>query len=410
MQIYLVGGAVRDQLLELPIKERDWVVVGASPEEMLQQGFKPVGKDFPVFLHPKTHEEYALARTERKTSQGYKGFQFYTSPDVTLEQDLARRDLTINAIAQDQNGKLIDPFHGQQDLKNKILRHTTSAFIEDPVRILRVARFAARLYDFTIAHETLTLMKQIVSSGEINALVAERVWQELQKALTEPHPERFIEVLRDCQALKIIFPEIDALFGIPNPEQYHPEIDSGIHTLIALQQAAQLTEDPMIRFAVLMHDVGKAQTPKEEWPHHQNHCQRGAEILKIFCKRWHVPKLYKDLAGLVTLYHCHCNQVLSLNTKSITKLLKALDPFRRPQRFEQFLIACAADVKGRKGLENTPYPQADFLRKAVESCRNIKIDTQGLSPQAIAQYIHKQHLTVIEQLRLNVTSGSGVNK
>jgi tRNA nucleotidyltransferase (CCA-adding enzyme) len=401
VKTYLVGGAVRDQLLGLTVKERDWVVVGATIEEMIEKGFKPVGKDFPVFLHPKTHEEYALARTERKTAKGYKGFQFYTDVDVTLEQDLARRDITINAMARDESDKLIDLFGGQKDLKNKLLRHVSSAFGEDPVRILRMARFASKFGDFSIATETNQLMQSMVESGEVDALVPERVWQEFRRALHESYPERFIEVLRDCGALKVIFPEIDTLFGIPNPEDYHPEVDSGIHTLLALQQAVKLGGDAMVRFAVLMHDLGKIESPKEEWPRHFKHHQAGVGIVKAFCERLPVPKEYRDLAVLVTRYHGHCHNALKLNEKTVVKLLKTLDPFRKPDRFEQFLLACHADMLGRQGFEDRPYPQADFLRKAYEECGAIDVQKliEGLdNPRAIEQVIHKARLEVVKQI------------
>jgi len=396
MKTYLVGGAVRDSLLGIPIKERDWVVVGATVKQMLDQGFKPVGKEFPVFLHPKTKDEYALARTEKKVARGYHGFEFQADPNVTLEEDLKRRDLTINAMAQNKDGTIIDLFNGQQDLKNKILRHVSKAFAEDPVRILRVARFASRFFDFTIAPQTIQLMRKMVQAGEVDALIAERVWQELERALSEKHPERFIEVLRECGALKIIFPEIDNLFGVPNPADWHPEIDSGIHTLMTLQQAVKLTGDPVIRFAVLVHDVGKAKTTKELLPKHHGHGKAGVAIVKSMCEQLHIPRKYQDLAELVTQYHGQCHKVDEYSPKAILGLLERLDAFRRPERFEKFIIACEADIRGRKGFEKEAYPQADLLRKIFTACADI--DTTEIiakfSGEKIAQAIHNERLKI----------------
>lgn len=400
MKTYLVGGAVRDSLLNLPIKERDWVVVGATVQQMLNLGFKPVGKEFPVFLHPKTKDEYALARTEKKIGRGYHGFEFHASPDVTLEEDLKRRDLTINAIAQDDDGTIIDPFHGQKDLKNKTLRHVSEAFAEDPVRILRVARFAARFADFKIAPETMKLMKDMVKSGEVDALVPERVWQELERSLSEKHPERFIEVLRECLALKIIFPEIDKLFGVPNPIGWHPEIDSGIHTLLTLKMAVKLTDNPAIRFAILLHDLGKTQTKKELLPKHHGHEKTSVSLIKALCKRLHVPRKYQDLAELVAQYHGKCHKTFELTPNTVLRLLETLDAFRRPERFENFLIACEADARGRLGFENEPYPQADHLRKIFAAIANIdnKKIVEKFSGQQIAQAIHNARLKIIKSL------------
>ncbi len=375
MKIYLVGGAVRDELLGIQHNEKDWVVVGSTPEEMLKKGFKPVGKDFPVFIHPKTGDEYALARTERKVDKGYKGFEFHTDKNVTLEEDLKRRDLTINAIAETKDGKLIDPFHGQEDLKKKILRHVSSAFSEDPVRILRVARFSAKFGDFNIAPETMTLMKTIVESGEASELVPERVWQEFSRVLSEPHPEKFIEVLRECNALKIIFPEIDALFGTPERPDKHPEADAGIHTLLTLKAAVKLTKDPVTRFAVLCHDFGKARTPKDILPKHHGHEEEGMKLVKEFCKRIKTPREYQDLAVLVARYHGNCHKLPELTPQTILKMLRAIDPFRKPDRFEEFLIACEADSKGRLGHENEPYPQAELFRKIYKACASINTRT-----------------------------------
>lgn len=400
MKIYLVGGAVRDELLGRPIKERDWVVVGSTAKEMISQNFKPVGKEFPVFLHPKTKEEYALARTERKVALGYHGFEFYADPKVTLEEDLKRRDLTINAMAKDDNGNIIDPFNGKEDLNTKVLRHVSAAFSEDPVRILRIARFAARFHDFTIAPETIALMKKMVSEGEVSALVPERVYQELERALKEDHPERFIEVLRECGALKVIFPEIDALFGVPNPIKWHPEVDSGIHTIISLQQAAKLTKDPMIRFAVLVHDVGKAKTEKALLPKHHGHCEIGAEIVTKLCQRLHIPRKFQDLAELVTKYHGQCHKITDVTPKGILKYLEKLDAFRRPERFKQFLIACEADTRGRKGLEHVPYPEAEYLERIFNACAKIDISeiTAKYSGVEIAREIHNKRLQIIKQI------------
>lgn len=401
MKIYLVGGAVRDKLLDIPHNEKDWVVVGSTPEEMLKQGFKPVGKDFPVFIHPSTGDEYALARTERKIGKGYKGFEFYADENVTLEDDLKRRDLTINAIAETKEGEIIDPFHGQDDLKKKILRHVSPAFSEDPVRILRVARFAAKFGAFEIAPETMDLMKVIVASGEVNALVPERVWQEFSRALSEPHPEKFIEVLRECNALKIIFPEIDALFGVPERMDYHPELDTGIHTLLTLKQAVKLTNDPITRFAALCHDFGKAKTPKDILPKHHGHEEESVNLVKEFCKRIKAPREYQDLAVLVARFHSNCHKLSELTPQTILKMLKAIDPFRKPERFEKFLLACEADEKGRLGHENDPYPQAKLFREIYEACDSIdtrKLIAELSDNQTIEETIRLEQLKVIKNI------------
>ncbi|MBI4005285.1 MAG: multifunctional CCA addition/repair protein [Gammaproteobacteria bacterium] len=400
MKTYQVGGAVRDRLLNIPVKDRDWVVVGSTPDEMESLGYKPVGKDFPVFLHPKTHEEYALARTERKKGKGYKGFTFHTSQDITLEDDLARRDLTINAIAEDENGNLIDPFGGRNDLEAGILRHVSPAFVEDPLRVLRVARFAAR-FGFTIADETLALMKEISASGELEALVAERVWTEMERALAEKYPARFILVLRSCNALRVLLPEIDCLFGIPQPVKHHPEIDTGIHTIMVLGQAARLTEDPQIRFAALVHDLGKGNTPREEWPSHHEHEKRGVDLIKSLCKRYRIPNAFCDLSVLVALYHVDCHRIRELRPETLLKKLEALDAFRRPERFEQFLLACEADARGRTGLENCAYPQADYFHKALNAA--MQIDTQslidqGMEGEKMAKAIHNKRLLAIRNI------------
>ena len=375
MDIYLVGGAVRDKLLGLPVRERDWVVVGATPQAMLKKGFRKVGKDFPVFLHPQTQEEYALARMERKTGKGYYGFECDASPDVTLEEDLLRRDITINAMAEDEHGHIIDPYHGQRDLENRILRHVSPAFKEDPVRILRIARFAARLapMGFKVADETLELMNTMVLSGEVDALVKERVWQEIVKALVTDKPSEFFLVLRSCGALERLWPSLDKLWGIPQPIQHHPEIDTGIHTMMALLQAVKLTEDSVTRFATICHDLGKGETPPEEWPRHKGHEERGVELIKLFCDKYKVPREYKDLAILVSRFHLHCHKIFELKPRTILKTLEKLDAFRKPQRLMQFIIACQADARGRLGREEREYPQAARLEEAYEIAQAVDI-------------------------------------
>jgi tRNA nucleotidyltransferase (CCA-adding enzyme) len=405
MQIYLVGGAVRDELLGLPVRERDWVVVGARPEELQAQGFKPVGKDFPVFLHPRNGEEYALARTERKTGPGYRGFETLFSPDVTLEQDLERRDLTINAIAKDPDGGgLIDPFGGQRDLGERVLRHVSRAFVEDPVRVLRVARFAARFapLGFKVAPETLDLMREIAARGELDALVSERVWQETQRALEMPAPARFFEVLRDANALPIVFPELHALFGVPQPEQWHPEIDTGVHTLMVLEQAAKLSDDPVVRFAALTHDLGKGTTAPSEWPRHIAHEQRGVALVEALCDRLKIPNAYRELAVLVSRYHLDAHRVSELRDSTLLEVLERLDAFRRPARFEQWVLACEADARGRKGLENRDYPQADHLRRARDTVAKVTLDPaerDGLDGPKIAEKLRKARLAALTSQR-----------
>jgi tRNA nucleotidyltransferase (CCA-adding enzyme) len=405
MQIYLVGGAVRDELLGLPVRERDWVVVGARPEELQARGFKPVGKDFPVFLHPQNAEEYALARTERKTGPGYRGFETLFSPDVTLEQDLERRDLTINAIAKDPDGGgLIDPFGGQRDLGERVLRHVSGAFVEDPVRVLRVARFAARFapLGFKVAPETLGLMREIAARDELDALVSERVWQETQRALEMPAPPRFFEVLRDANALPLIFPELHALFGVPQPEQWHPEIDTGVHTLMVLEQAAKLSGDPVVRFAALTHDLGKGTTPPSEWPRHIAHEQRGVALVEALCDRLKIPNAYRELAVLVSRYHLDAHRVTELRDNTLLELLERLDAFRRPARFEQWVLACESDARGRKGLENREYPQADHLRRARDAAAKVTLDPaerDGLDGPKIAEKLRKARLAALTSQR-----------
>ncbi|WP_036303859.1 multifunctional CCA addition/repair protein [Methylotenera sp. L2L1] len=371
MQTYIVGGAVRDELLGYPIKDKDYVVVGSTPEQMVAAGFRPVGKDFPVFLHPKTQAEYALARTERKTAKGYKGFVVHASPEITLEQDLGRRDLTVNAIAKNEAGELVDPFHGLDDIKSKTLRHVSDAFVEDPVRILRIARFSARLADFMIAPETLSLMQQMVAAGEVDALVAERVWQELAKGLMEKKPARMFEVLRACGALKRIIPELDRLWGVPQPPQYHPEVDTGVHVMLVLDYAAQQAFSLPVRFAALMHDLGKGTTPKEILPRHIGHEERGAHLVKDVCKRLRVPNDCKELAVMVAKFHGKLYQSLEMRPSTLLEFLVQLDAIRQPERFNEFLLACEADSRGRTGFENCPAPAADLMRKVLDAALSI---------------------------------------
>jgi tRNA nucleotidyltransferase (CCA-adding enzyme) len=404
MQTYLVGGAVRDQLLGLPVKERDWVVVGATPEEMKARGFRQVGRDFPVFLHPETHEEYALARTERKTGPGYHGFECHADPGVTLEEDLQRRDLTINALAEDESGNVIDYYGGRQDLQDRVLRHISKHFAEDPVRILRVARFAARFdaLGFRVANETLELMQGMVDNGEVDALVPERVWQELYKALGEDRPSAFFETLRACGALNKLFPEIDRLWGVPQPENWHPEIDTGVHTMMVLDAAARISGKPGIRFAALTHDLGKGTTPQEEWPRHVAHEARSENLVVELCNRLRAPKEIAELARIVARYHGDCHKAFELRPSSILELLHRLDAYRRPERFEDFLIACEADHLGRTGYEHEPYPQADLLRQALTVSRNIDVQAlraPGLEGQALGQAIESQRLSSIQALK-----------
>jgi len=401
MEIYLVGGFVRDQLLERPSKDRDWVVVSSNPEEMLAAGYKSVGKDFPVFLHPESKEEYALARTERKTAPGYAGFSFHADANVTLEQDLSRRDLTINALARDEQGNLIDPYHGQQDLNDRILRHVSPAFAEDPVRILRIARFAARFAElnFTIADETMALMKDMVESGEVDALVAERIWQETERALGEPTPARYFQVLRDCGALARIFPEVDNLFGIPQPEEYHPEIDTGIHTMMVLEQATRLSNDTRVRFAALTHDLGKATTPKDQWPQHIDHEERGVPLVKALCKRMRVPRDYQDLAINVARHHLKFHRANELKASTILKLIQALDGFRRPERFDMFLLACEADSRGRPGYEDRVLTKPQLLKDAFKAAVAIDVKPiikRGLKGDAIAMELSQLRIKAIK--------------
>lgn len=391
---------MRDKLLGLPVQDHDWLVVGCTPEEMVAQGFKPVGSDFPVFLHPETHEEYALARTERKVSQGYKGFTIYSSPDVTLEQDLLRRDFTINAIAQEENGKLIDPFGGQADLKAGVLRHVSDAFAEDPVRILRAARFMAR-FNFTIAPETLALMRAMVDNGEVDALVSERVWQELARGLMEQHPSRFFTTLRECGALKRILPEVNGLFGVPQPAHYHPEIDCGVHTMMVIDDTANHNHSLDVRFAALTHDLGKATTPIEILPRHIGHEARSVGLLKIMSERLRVPADCRDLALLVARYHGDIHRVRELRADTIVKLFDSCDLWRKPERFEHILQACEADAHGRTGHENDFYPQAPYLLKCAQAARAVntgEIAKACPDKNLIADKVRESRIVAVESI------------
>ena len=405
MQVYLVGGAVRDQLLGHPYHEKDYVVVGATPEQMLAQGYQPVGKDFPVFLHPETKDEYALARTERKSGHGYHGFEFYTDVAVTLEQDLIRRDLTINAIAKDDDGNLYDPYDGQKDLDQRILRHVSSAFVEDPLRVLRIARFAARYKSlgFKVADETLALMKELAESGELEALTPERVWKETSRALMEDHADEYFEVLRTCGALKVLFPEIDALYGIPQRPEYHPEIDCGIHTMMSLQQACRANYSLDVRFAVLVHDLGKALTPADELPRHIMHEERGIKPVNVVCDRLRVPTNTKQLALAVCKEHLKCHQALTLKPGTLWRLLQRLDVLRRPERVEAFVQACECDSRGRLGLEDRDYPQAQYVLDAMQVVRSIK--AQDLPPEIqgpdIGEMLIERRIDALAELKQN---------
>ena len=373
MKSYLVGGAVRDALLGLPVKDKDWVVVGATPQQMLDAGYQQVGRDFPVFLHPETHEEYALARTERKSGSGYTGFTCYAAPDVTLEQDLLRRDLTVNALAQDAEGNIVDPYHGQSDLRQRLLRHVSPAFSEDPLRVLRVARFAARYahLSFRIADETMTLMRDMTDAGELEHLTPERVWKETEGALGTRNPQVFFQTLRDCGALKVLFPELDALYGVPAPAKWHPEIDTGIHTMMTLTMAAMLSPDIDIRFATLCHDLGKGLTPKALWPRHHGHGPAGVKLVEQLCARLRVPNEMRDLAKVVAEFHDLIHTFPILKPATIVKLFDSLDAWRKPQRVEQLALTSEADVRGRTGFEDCDYPQGRLLREAWEAAKSV---------------------------------------
>ncbi|WP_318499685.1 multifunctional CCA addition/repair protein [Photobacterium leiognathi] len=375
MQTYLVGGAVRDTLLGLTVTDKDWVVVGTTPEAMLAAGFEQIGSDFPVFLHPKTKQEHALARTERKSGHGYTGFVCYSASDVTLEQDLLRRDLTINAIAQAPNGDLIDPYHGQQDITDKVLHHVSPAFAEDPLRVLRVARFAARFahLGFTVAPETMALMQEMVVSGELASLTPERVWKEWEKSLSSDDPQMFLTVLRQCGALAIVMPEIDALFGVPQPEKWHPEIDCGIHTLLVAKKAAELSTDKTIRFAAQVHDLGKALSPKDDLPHHKMHCRDGIKPIKALCQRLRVPNEYRDLALLVCEQHTKIHHAEEMRADTFIKIFDQIDAWRKPERVAQLATCCRADARGRTHFEQTPYPQADIFQAVFAIAQQVDV-------------------------------------
>ena len=406
MKIYLVGGAVRDKLLDYPSDENDWVVVGGSPQEMIDMGYQPVGQDFPVFINPKTGEEYALARTERKSGRGYQGFSFHTAPDISLEDDLIRRDLTINAMAEDDNGQIIDPYGGQQDLNNKLLRHVSDAFTEDPLRVLRVARFAARYHHlgFTIAPETMGLMQNLVRSGELAHLVAERLWKETERALCERSPDIYIQVLRDCGALAELFPEVEKLFGVPQRADYHPEVDTGIHTLMSLQQAARLSDCAKVRFSVLVHDLGKGITPDDVLPSHKGHEARGLPLVKDVCDRLKIPNEHRQLAMVVTEFHLLCHKAQELRPETILKLLKGLGALKSAERFEDFLLCCEADARGRKGFEDRDYPSSDYLRQARQVVINTDISdliNSEISGAEIGQQLSLRQTAALTEFKQN---------
>src|SRR6185503_4299342 len=404
MQVYLVGGAVRDRLLGRAVSERDWVVVGATPGELEKAGFVPVGRDFPVFLHPKTREEHALARLERKTAPGYRGFSTEFSPSVTLEDDLRRRDLTIKAMAEDATGKLIDPYGGKRDLDARLLRHVSEAFVEDPVRILRVARFAARYapLGFTVADETLALMRRMVDDGEANALVAERVWAETEKALAEQRPDVFISVLRACGALKVIYPEVDALFGVPQPEKWHPEIDTGVHQLLALREAVRLGGGVAVRFAVLMHDLGKADTPADVLPSHHGHEDAGVARVEELCARLRVPNNLRELAVITARYHTHVHRAFELRPATLLRTLESCDALRRPERFADLLLACEADARGRTGFEHRDYPQRGYFAAARERAAAVALteeERRGMTGEQIGEELRRRREAAITDLK-----------
>ena len=412
MKVYLVGGAVRDQLLGLPVKDRDWIVVGAVPATLLSLGYQQVGKDFPVFLNPKTKEEYALARTERKSSAGYTGFICDFSPTITLEQDLIRRDLTINAMAQSEDGEIIDPYGGKQDLENRILRHISPAFSEDPLRVLRVARFAARYHSlgFKIVSETLSLMAELTQSGELQHLTAERVWLETEKALNEKNPEIYFETLHKTGALKVLFPEIGSLYGVPNPVKHHPEVDSFIHTMLVLKQAVNLTENnsilnkSAIRFAAICHDLGKALTPQNILPHHYGHEQAGIKPTRILCKRLKVPSYFQELAELTCEFHTHIHKAFELRAETVVTLFNRFDVWRKPQRFQEFLQVCLADTRGRTGFENKDYPQIDYINQLLQAANEVDVQqviADGFEKQEIRNELTKRRILAVKQTKAN---------
>ncbi len=401
MQIYTVGGAVRDRLLGRPVSEVDWVVVGASAEQMQELGYRPVGADFPVFLHPQTGDEYALARTERKSGRGYGGFTFHASPEVTLEQDLIRRDLTVNAMAEDDQGNLIDPYGGQQDLEARVLRHVSPAFAEDPLRVLRVARFAARYapLGFSVAPETLALMRQLAESGELAHLTAERSWKEISRALMEPRPDVFVQVLRDCGALAALLPEVDALFGVPQPQAHHPEIDTGVHVLSVLRQCAEHDQPLNVRWGCLLHDVGKGLTPEAEWPRHIAHEPKGLPLIQAINERCKAPRDCAELAMLVGEFHTHGHRALELRPSTLLELLQRFDVFRRPQRFAEFVAACEMDARGRLGLEQRDYPQAAYLLGAAEAARQVPVKPlleKGFKGAELGEALNRERLHALK--------------
>jgi len=404
VQIYLVGGAVRDKLLEQPVKDKDFVVVGATPEQMIALGYQQVGKDFPVFLHPKNKQEYALARTERKNGKGYTGFSCNAAADVTLEQDLLRRDLTINAMVEDLDGNLIDPLNAKQDLEQRTLRHVSPSFSEDPLRVLRVARFAARFHHlgFNVASETLQLMKNMTTTGDLAELTPERVWQEIEKVLSGNNPEVFFQILRDIGALKVILPEVDKLFGIPAPAKWHPEIDTGIHTLMVLAQAAKLTTNVAVRFAALTHDLGKALTPAEQWPSHHQHGQKGVTLIKQLAKRCKVPNEHRDLAMQVSAQHTNIHNAFELKPSTIINLFDKTDAWRKPERFQQILQTCKADSLGRLGFENIHYPQVEYLTEMLTAANQVNVQAiiaQGIQGAAIKQALTEQRIERLSALK-----------
>ena len=405
MKTYIVGGAVRDRLLGLPVVDRDHVVVGATPEQMVALGYQPVGRDFPVFLHPDTHAEYALARTERKSGAGYKGFTVHAAPDVTLEEDLSRRDLTINAIAEDEAGALIDPYGGQRDLAAKLFRHVSEAFAEDPVRILRVARFAARFTDFSVAAETNTLMRQMVANGEVDALVPERVWQEVARGLLEAQPSRMFQVLRDCGALARLFPEIDRLFGVPQPPEHHPEIDTGVHVMLVVDWAARQGFSLPVRFAALTHDLGKGVTPPEYWPKHHGHEAKSVTLVRVLCERIRVPADCRDLALAVARDHGNVHRALELRAATVVELLERVDAFRRPDRFAEFLQACECDFRGRPGYELRDFPASAYLAQALAAARAVDAGAvaRSVAPDHIRDAVFRARVTAVDAWRKQQT-------
>jgi tRNA nucleotidyltransferase (CCA-adding enzyme) len=404
MQIYRVGGAVRDRLLNYPSRENDWVVVGASPQALIDRGYRPVGRDFPVFIHPQSGEEYALARTERKSGHGYGGFTFYTASNVTLIEDLQRRDLTINAIAEDSEGRLIDPYNGQRDLDDKILRHVSDAFLEDPLRVLRTARFAARYHHlgFSIASETMDAMRVLVDSGEMEHLVAERVWRETQRALGEQTPQVYFQTLRDCGALACILPEVDRLFGVAQRPDFHPEIDTGVHTMMALEQAAKLSDDCSVRFAVLVHDVGKGMTPADVLPRHTGHEARGLPLVKTLCERLKVPNEYRKLALVVTEYHLQCHRAADLKVETLLNLLRCAGALKSSAKLEPFLLSCEADARGRLGLENRHYSSPNYLRRAQSALATVSIAdlvSSGAAGDEIGRQLHDRQIARLTEFK-----------